>query len=941
MSSYASQHPLTRRGGRGTPDESTPPPYNPPSSSSGPRPESDADAKLRNKDDGPVSTSTSFSMRRRGDRAGGKLGLRRREWILLGAVTIVACFVRLWNLGWPTSVVYFMDVHPPLAKLLVTLSAFLGRFDGKFDFKDIGKDYLEPNVPYIIMRAFPAILGLALVPLTFLTLISLRLSLASAILGALLVTFENALITQSRLILLDSYLVFFTALTIFFWVRFSNDDSEGRAFTPSWWRNLALTGGALGAVASCKWVGLFTIATVGLGTLRQLWLLLGNLKVTPRMWIKHFAARAMCLIVIPVFIYMFTFWIHFWILDQSGDGDGFMSSEFQHTLDGHHMMDTYADVGMGSLVTIRHVNTQGGYLHSHNSAYPGGSKQQQITLYPHKDENNVWRLVNASAPDGAVSYPWDDLPFESIITGTKLRLEHVQTEKRLHSHDVRPPVSEVDFQNEVSGYGFPGFAGDANDDFVLEIVPETRGKDKLAKHQLRTLRSVFRLRHAMTGCYLFSHKVKLPDWGFEQQEVTCNKNPTWDNSLWYVETSTHKQLPEDAERVNYEKPGFVKKFWELQGVMWRTNAGLTERHAYDSRPQHWPWLRRGINFWVKDHRQVYLMGNPVIWWSSSLAVLTYVAVRGLLILRAQRGYRDLYLPKIAYYDEVCAFLLMGWALHYAPFFLMQRQLFLHHYLPALWFAILLFCTVFDYATSRIRPRARLQIAVAIIIVAIWSYNYFSPLAYANPWTRPKCEQAKWLKSWDFSCADFHGSMHEYYAQSAVVEPEKHVYVNAEAATTTLVEEVPEPIANVFDKGDDAAQEEKTQGLAGPQKEQPPMQDTTGGNLVGKVAADDAEIPADDRAPVGVDAGAVGVTAAEQLDGWRGGANEDNADHTVVAESQAVPAEPVKVEQAAPVAMELDDEAEQLAHEAEEAAENAVPAAGKLPPGVEEIDVQLD
>lgn len=34
---------------------------------------------------------------------------------------------------------FFMDVHPPLAKLLVTLSAWVGGFDGKFDFKDIGK----------------------------------------------------------------------------------------------------------------------------------------------------------------------------------------------------------------------------------------------------------------------------------------------------------------------------------------------------------------------------------------------------------------------------------------------------------------------------------------------------------------------------------------------------------------------------------------------------------------------------------------------------------------------------------------------------------------------------------------------------------------------------------------------------------------------------------
>lgn len=34
---------------------------------------------------------------------------------------------------------FFMDVHPPLAKLLITLAALVGRFDGDFDFKDIGK----------------------------------------------------------------------------------------------------------------------------------------------------------------------------------------------------------------------------------------------------------------------------------------------------------------------------------------------------------------------------------------------------------------------------------------------------------------------------------------------------------------------------------------------------------------------------------------------------------------------------------------------------------------------------------------------------------------------------------------------------------------------------------------------------------------------------------
>lgn len=34
---------------------------------------------------------------------------------------------------------YFVDVHPPLAKLLITLAAFVFGYDGNFDFKDIGK----------------------------------------------------------------------------------------------------------------------------------------------------------------------------------------------------------------------------------------------------------------------------------------------------------------------------------------------------------------------------------------------------------------------------------------------------------------------------------------------------------------------------------------------------------------------------------------------------------------------------------------------------------------------------------------------------------------------------------------------------------------------------------------------------------------------------------
>ncbi|KAG6861432.1 hypothetical protein C0995_000272 [Termitomyces sp. Mi166 len=702
----------------------------------------------------------------------GGLSLTGGEVKLLFILVLVAAGVRLFRLSKPHSVVfdevhfgkfaskyiktqYFVDVHPPLAKLLITLAAFVFGYDGQFDFKEIGKIY--EHVPYVGMRMVPATLGVATVPLAYLTLRALDCRATTALLVSLFITFENGLITQSRLILLDSPLIFFTALTTFLWTGFCNEDKH-KPFTSSWWTWLTLTGFSLGAVVSCKWVGLFTIATIGVSTVLQLWNLLGDLRVPPRLFVRHFMARAIFLIAIPIVFYMTMFQIHFLILENSGDGDGFMSSEFQHTLGGRRMVDTYADVGVGSLVTIRHLNTQGGYLHSHAHTYPGGSKQQQVTLYPHRDGNNEWRIFNASEHSG--TFDWSSEPLSYITHGTRIKLKHVATEKHLHSHDHRPPVSDVDFQNEVSAYGLPGFAGDANDDWYVEIEHGDR-RDSESTKRLRTLRTVFRLRHTLTGCYLFSHKVKLPDWGFEQQEVTCNKNAVKANSLWYIETAQHPVLPPDAPKVNYKLPGFFGKFFELQQVMWTTNAGLTDRHTYDSRPDAWPRLLRGINFWVKDHRQIYLIGNPVVWWLSTAAVVAYATVRGFLILRAQRGYRDFDNTKVVKYDSLCGFLFIGWFLHYFPFFIMSRQLFLHHYFPALYFAILLSGAVFDLVTSTLRPKIRLQIAAVFIILAIWQFSRFSPLAYGTPWTKSKCLSAKLLKTWDFSCNDFFDDYSQY------------------------------------------------------------------------------------------------------------------------------------------------------------------------------------
>lgn len=82
-----------------------------------------------------------------------------------------------------------MDVHPPLAKLMITLFGWVAGFNGDFDFKEIGKDYLEPGVPYVAMRLFPALCGIFLAPTMFLTLKTVGCRTTTAILGAGMIIF--------------------------------------------------------------------------------------------------------------------------------------------------------------------------------------------------------------------------------------------------------------------------------------------------------------------------------------------------------------------------------------------------------------------------------------------------------------------------------------------------------------------------------------------------------------------------------------------------------------------------------------------------------------------------------------------------------------------------------------------------------------------------------
>ncbi|KAJ2712565.1 hypothetical protein H4R19_002690 [Coemansia spiralis] len=696
------------------------------------------------------------------------------DWIAVAALCVLALVVRCWRLQEPGSVVFdevhfgkfagrylngtfFYDLHPPLAKMMLAAAGRAGGYDGVFDFAAIGLDYAAAGVPYVAMRLLPAVLGALTVPLAFVAARACGYARDTAALAAVLVCIENGLVTQSRLILLDSPLVFFTALTLACWAVWWTH--QRRPFTRAWWGWLAATGTALGCAASCKWVGLFLFPALGLSAAKDMWDKIADRTLTPARWAKHFAARAAMLLALPAAVYVFWFWVHFAVLRATGPDALMMTPEFQASLAGGPRVATDRDVYYGSEIRIRTTHGRNGFLHSHNHAWQHekGSGQQQITLYTHADPNNVWIVESAfNATVAATNATAEPVTAVPVRSGDVLRLRHKATGRFLHSHNKRPALASSDENKfELSGYGFTGFAGDNNDNFRIEILhgdPQMAGSEE----HVQAIYTKFRLIHANLDCAVFNSRRALPKWAFGQTEVNCMRQCRPRMSTWHVEHAEYPPAVNGTDappvrRAMYRSLGLWAKIWEYNRMMADSNENLPGEHPFAARPQHWPWLRRGTAYWGGRGRIVYQLGNPPIWWGSLAALVACAMLHCALVLLDKRGVRMRLGGRRAQHQAAAGFFAVAWAAHYVPFFLLGRDLFIHHYFPALWMAILVLAFSLDLATARLPRTARTAVYMATAAVALHSFVTFSHITYARPWTKDACIRSKWLPTWDFAC----------------------------------------------------------------------------------------------------------------------------------------------------------------------------------------------
>ena len=111
-------------------------------------------------------------------------------------------------------------------------------------------------------------------------------------------------------------------------------------------------------------------------------------------------------------------------------------------------------------------------------------------------------------------------------------------------------------------------------------------------------------------------------------------------------------------------------------------------------------------------------------------------------------------------------------MHWAPFFLMGRMLFLHHYLPSYIFSVMATTTLVDFL-FRDFPRPLFLIprgtrmrawrgsvtvwyvcsVFVIVVVVVYGFMYFSPLTYGLGFPDKATLRArKWITTWDLQYA---------------------------------------------------------------------------------------------------------------------------------------------------------------------------------------------
>jgi dolichyl-phosphate-mannose-protein mannosyltransferase len=165
---------------------------------------------------------------------------------------------------------------------------------------------------------------------------------------------------------------------------------------------------------------------------------------------------------------------------------------------------------------------------------------------------------------------------------------------------------------------------------------------------------------------------------------------------------------------------------EVHRDMFQANYGLAATHPNASTWWGWPLMWRPLYYFAEGNRAIYFVGNPAVWWGSTVGLLCIVwtifrrmSGQGCLAEQPVRLSWTRLLP------------LLGFVVSFLPYLLIPRVMFLYHYLPSLVFAI---CTVAVWLdplgwTRPGRFSDQPRAGMLLIILIPVTFLVMSPLTY--------------------------------------------------------------------------------------------------------------------------------------------------------------------------------------------------------------------
>lgn len=188
---------------------------------------------------------------------------------------------------------------------------------------------------------------------------------------------------------------------------------------------------------------------------------------------------------------------------------------------------------------------------------------------------------------------------------------------------------------------------------------------------------------------------------------------------------------------NLKPPGAWGQFTELNHLMWFYQKTMNQPHPYSSAWYTWPFLYRPIYFWGNTDsalkERIYLLGNPLLWWSALAATLYF-------LYRRRNFWRFIFRPACESQTAREANILVLFIANYLPFVFIGRVMFLYHYMVALTVALAILAVVLE----RWKEDKRLWV---FLFAAFASFCFFAPLTYALPLNDFEYQWRLWFSTW--------------------------------------------------------------------------------------------------------------------------------------------------------------------------------------------------